>query len=208
MSDEAAQLAQGVAALGLALPAGVCGRLLDYLALLRKWNRTYNLTAVREPARMVSHHVLDSLAVLPHLGEGPLLDVGSGAGLPGIPIALARPHTAVTLLDANEKKAAFLRQAKSELKIDNIDVVCERVERWSPARRYAVIISRALGELARFIELAGRHLAAGGTLAAMKGVYPDAELAALPSGWGLRVAHALRVPGLDAARHLLLLEKA
>ena len=201
------QLADGMAALGIKLPAPAHDRLLQYLALLEKWNSTYNLTAVRDPEKMVSHHLLDSLAVLPYLGTGPLLDVGSGAGLPGIPIAVARPHLAVTLLDAVHKKAAFLRQAKSELKLANVEVVCERVERWAPARRFATVISRALCELGEFIVLAARLVAPGGLLAAMKGVYPHEELARLPAGWRVRGVPQLEVPSLGAPRHLVLLER-
>lgn len=202
----AAQLAEGLAQLDLPLPPTTRARLLDYLALLQKWNRTYNLTAVREASRMVSHHLLDCLAVVPHVRVETLLDVGSGAGLPGIPLALALPNVHVTLLEANHKKAAFLQQAKSEMKLDNVAVACERVESWQPGRSFGMVISRALSDLAEFIALAGRHAAPGGCLAAMKGVYPHEELDRMPPGWRLRAAVPLPVPGLSAQRHLLLLE--
>jgi 16S rRNA (guanine527-N7)-methyltransferase len=201
-----AQLAEGLAQLGVPLPPAAHARLLDYLTLLQKWNRIYNLTAVREASRMVSHHLLDSLAVAPHVKAATLLDVGSGAGLPGIPLALALPQVQVTLLEASHKKAAFLQQAKSEMKLDNVEVVCERVEAWHPGSSFGLVISRALSDLAEFIALAGRHVAPGGCLAAMKGVYPDEEVERLPQGWRLRQAVALSVPGLQAQRHLLLLE--
>lgn len=202
----AAQLAEGLAQLPLSLPESTCARLLDYLALLQKWNRTYNLTAVREAPKMVSHHLLDCLAVAPHVQVDTVLDVGSGAGLPGIPLALALPEVQVTLLEASHKKAAFLQQVKSELKLDNVAVACERVETWRPERSFGLVISRALSDLAEFIALAGRHVRPGGCLAAMKGVYPHEELDRLPAGWRLRNAIALSVPGLRAQRHLLLLE--
>jgi 16S rRNA (guanine527-N7)-methyltransferase len=203
----AAQLAEGVAGLGLALPPQVEPRLLDYLALLQKWNRTYNLTAVREPSKMVVHHLLDCLAVVPHVTARTILDVGSGAGLPGIPLALALPQANVTLLESNHKKAAFLQQAKIELKLDNVAVACERVETWQPRGSFEMVISRAFSDLAEFVTLAGRHVAPGGKLAAMKGIYPHEEIAQLPAGWRLYEAIALTVPGLRAQRHLLLIGK-
>lgn len=181
--------------------------MLDYLALLQKWNRTYNLTAVREPAKMVSHHLLDALAVMPHVTAATVLDIGSGAGVPGIPLALALPHTQVTLLDSSQKKTAFLQQVKLELKLDNVAVVCARAEDWRPGRTFEIVISRAFSDLSEFIALAGRHVAAGGRLAAMKGVYPHEEVAGLRGGWKLARALAVTVPGLHAQRHLLLIER-
>jgi 16S rRNA (guanine527-N7)-methyltransferase len=199
----AQQLAQGVSELGLTLPAGAQERLLGYLGLLQKWNRVYNLTAVREPHRMVSQHLLDCLAATPHITAETLLDVGSGAGLPGIPLALALPDCRVTLLDANHKKAAFLRQAVTELKLANTEVVCERAETWKPRAAFAVVISRAFSELAEFVSLAGRHVADGGRLLAMKGVHPYEEIAQLPRDWQVLEVIALQVPGLRAQRHLV-----
>ena len=200
----AAQLAEGVAELGLKLPPQAEPRLLEYLVLLQKWNRTYNLTAVREASRMVGHHLLDSLAVAPHVAARTIVDVGSGAGLPGIPLALALPQADVTLLESSHKKAAFLQQAKIELKLDNVAVACERVETWQPGRMFEMVISRAFSDLAEFVALAGRHVAPGGRLAAMKGIYPHEEIGQLPAGWALHEAIALVVPGLRAQRHLLL----
>jgi 16S rRNA (guanine527-N7)-methyltransferase len=203
----AAKLAEGVAELGITLPAPAQQRLLEYLALLAKWNRIYNLTAVRETSRMVSQHLLDSLAVVPHVKADTFLDVGSGAGLPGIPLAVALPRAHVTLLESSHKKSAFLQQAKLELKLDNVAVACDRVEAWRPGRAFEVVISRAFSDLAEFVNLAGKHAAPGGRLAAMKGIYPHEELAQLPPGWTLASAVPLTVPGLRARRHLLLIGK-
>jgi 16S rRNA (guanine527-N7)-methyltransferase len=201
----AAKLAEGVAELGLKLPGQVEPRLLDYLALLQKWNRIYNLTAVREPSKMVGQHLLDCLAVAPHLDARTIVDVGSGAGLPGIPLALALPRASVTLLESSHKKAAFLQQVKIELKLDNVAVACERVETWQPGAKFEMVISRAFSDLAEFVALAGRHVAPGGRLAAMKGIYLHEEVTQLPAGWWLQEAVALVVPGLRAQRHLLLI---
>lgn len=202
----AQQLAQGVKELKIALLPAAQEKLLQYLALLQKWNRVYNLTAVREPQRMVSEHLLDCLAVAPYIGENKVLDVGSGAGLPGIPLAIALPRAHVTVLDSNHKKAAFLQQAVTELKLANVAVACERVESWKPASAFEVVISRAFSDLGEFATLAGRRVAAGGHLAAMKGVHPYDEIAQLPPGWQVRQVLPLAVPGLRAQRHLVLMQ--
>jgi len=199
-------LERGIDELALGLRGSAVDQLLAYQGLLAKWNRTYNLTAIRDPLEMVTHHSLDSLAVVPHLSippQGRLADVGSGSGAPGIPIAIARPEWRVTLNDASEKKAAFLRQAAIELKLGNVDVQEGRVEAWKPSEGFAVVISRAFAELADFIRACARLLAVGGELAAMKGVYPQEELDRAPEGWVHRVV-ALDVPMLGAARHLVL----
>jgi len=203
----AAALAAGVESLHLPLAPGVYEKLLEYLALIDKWNRVYNLTAVRAREQMVTQHLLDSLAVAPHLRGTTLLDVGSGAGLPGIPLALARPTWHVTLLEANQKKSAFLQQAAIELALANVDVAHARVEAWQASRTYDVVIARAFSDLAQFVQLAGRHLAPGGVLAAMKGTYPDEELAHIPAPYRVVATIALEVPGLGAERHLVLLEQ-
>jgi len=200
-------LGDGLHALKLPLPDAAQAKLLEYLALVDKWNRVYNLTAVRERERMLAHHVLDSLAVAPHLTGTTLLDVGSGAGLPGIPLALARPQCSVTLLEANHKKATFLKQAAIELGLANVDVVNERVESWETPRRHDVVISRAFSDLAEFVGLAGRHCADGGVLAAMKGVHPYEELAQLPPPYRAHAIVPLTVPGLNAERHLVLVRR-
>lgn len=202
----AAALDTGLEALDLQLTGELCERLLAYLALVEKWNRVYNLTAVRERERMVSAHLLDSLAVVPHLDGATLIDVGSGAGLPGIPIALARPHWQVVLLESNHKKAAFLRQAAIDLALANVEVAHARAEAWSGA--YDVVISRAFSDLSEFVALAGHLVAANGVLAAMKGVHPFEEIAQLPASHRVRRTLALEVPGLDADRHLVFVERA
>ena len=198
----------GLARLGVALPEGGHAKLAAYLALLAKWNRTYNLTAIREPERMVTHHALDSLAVVPYLParEGiAVLDVGSGGGLPGIPIAIARPDAHVVLVDSASKKAAFLAQAAIELPLPNVEAVASRVEDYASARKFDVVISRAFSDLATFVRLAKPHLAEGGMILAMKGVHPDEELAELPGGIDVAAAPRLDVPGLEGARHLIVM---
>lgn len=197
------RLASGIAALGLALDAAQQERLLAYLALLLKWNKAYNLTAVRDPLEMVTKHLLDSLALLPHLQDGRLLDVGSGAGLPGIPLAIAAPQREVTLLDANSKKTRFLLQAKGELGLYNLSVVHSRVEQYRPERLFDTVTARAFASLAELYQGTAHLLAPGGCLLAMKGEYPAQELAALPQGVVVREVIAVTVPGLQAQRHLV-----
>jgi 16S rRNA (guanine527-N7)-methyltransferase len=203
------QLGTGVAALGIALPEGAIERLAQYLRLLEKWNRVHNLTAIREPESMVALHVLDSLSVLPHLaGARTLVDVGTGAGLPGIPLAIARPDLRVTLLDSSHKKATFLEQARVELGLGNIAVACERVERWHPQAQFDAVISRAFAELADFVQGARHLVSPEGTMLAMKGVHPFDELARLPAGCRVEQVVELSVPTLEAKRHLVLLKAA
>ena len=202
------RLADGCAELGLSVPVETQRKLLDYLALIVKWNRVHNLTAVRDSAKMVSAHLLDSLAVAPHLKAGTVLDVGSGAGLPGIPLALLWPQTRVTLLDSNHKKATFLRQAVIELGIKNTDVISERVESWQTPHKFDLVISRAFSDLPEFLRLAGKHVSADGTIAAMKGIYPHEELAQIPPDYKLRTVEPLKIPGMPAERHLVLVEPA
>ena len=205
----AARIADGIAAMRLDMPADACARLVAHLDLIAKWNRVHNLTAVREPEQMVVLHVLDSLSVLPDVGEAAsVLDVGSGAGLPGVPIAIARPKSRVTLLDSSRKKCAFLEQAKIDIALANVQVVCARVEQWRPDERFEIIVSRAFSDLADFVAQARHLLAPGGRLIAMKGVYPKEELAALDPAFRVREVAALHVPGLDAARHVVVLERA
>jgi 16S rRNA (guanine527-N7)-methyltransferase len=199
MTPQAA-LDRGLADLTLVLPAGARDRLLDYMALLVKWNRTYNLTAIRDPLAMVSQHLLDSLAVVAHLplaAGARLADAGSGAGLPGIPLAIARPEWCITLAEANQKKVAFLRQAAIELRLTNVEVHEGRVEAWRPQPLFDTVISRAFAAFRDFIAACRHLLAPEGVLAAMTGVAP----AHLESGCQLI---ALRVPLLDAQRHLVL----
>jgi 16S rRNA (guanine527-N7)-methyltransferase len=202
-----AELARGLATLGLDLPPQAQARLLDYLALLAKWNRTYNLTAVRDAQAMVGQHLLDSLAVLPHLRGDSVADVGSGGGLPGIPLAIARPEWRVVLVEGNQKKAAFLEQARIELALANVEVVRRRVESWHPSDPFAVVITRALSDVAEFVRLAAHLLAPDGMLAAMKGVYPFEEIAQVPAGFTVDKVVGLKVPQIDGVRHLVLIRK-
>lgn len=199
------QLSRGLAALGLTLGEDTQQRLLDYIALIEKWNRVYSLTAIREPGKMVSHHLLDSLAVAPHLQARRLLDVGSGAGLPGIPLALAQPDMQVTLLDSNHKKAAFLNQALIELDLKNARVCAERVESWQTQDRFDVIISRAFSDIGEFVRSARHLLAPKGVFAAMKGLHPYEEIDKLPPGCKVQQVLPLAIPGLKGARHLVLI---
>lgn len=198
-------LERGARQLGLALEEGAGEQLLTYVSLMAKWNKTYNLTAVRDPLAMVSHHLLDSLAVLPHLPmptTGSLADIGSGAGLPGIPLAIARRDWRVVLVEASQKKAAFLRQATIELGLRNASVHDGRVEGWQPAERFAVVISRAFARLAQFARACAHLVAGGGCLVAMKGVLREDELAEMRD-WRC-TSIELEVPSLDAARHLVI----
>jgi 16S rRNA (guanine527-N7)-methyltransferase len=201
-------LRRGLLALGVASSDEQVARLERYLALLEKWNRVYNLTAIREPERMVTHHLLDSLAILPHVRGPRVLDVGSGAGLPGIPLAIASPGLAVTLLDSNHKKVAFLQQAIAELQLANATVVAQRVESWQTGERFETVVSRAFADLGEFVSAAARLLAPGGMIAAMKGVHPHDEIERLPAGFRVRAVLKLDVPLLDAERHLVLVEPA
>jgi len=205
----ASQVAEGLSAMGLDLPAEAPLRFTAYLELIAKWNRVHNLTAVREPGQMVVLHLLDSLSVLPHLGSAAtLLDVGTGAGLPGIPLAIARPQLAVTLLDASHKKASFLQQAKTELGLANVAVACERVESWRPAAPFDIVVSRAFAELSEFVAQAGHLVAPGGTMLAMKGVHPFEEIAKVPASHRVEDVVELTVPSLEAKRHLVFLKAA
>ena len=203
----AERFARGLAALGLDLPRAVQETMLAYLALLAKWNRAYNLTAVRQEQAMVGQHLLDSLAVLPHLEGESLADVGSGAGLPGVPLAIARPGWRVALVESNQKKAAFLEQVRIEFRLDNLQVVRERVEAYRPDEPYAVVIARAFSDLAEFVRLSAHLVAVGGMLAAMKGIYPYEELAGLPSGFVADRVVALDVPETEGTRHLVLIRR-
>ena len=198
-----AKLAAGIAEMGITLDLKTQKKLLDYQRLLNKWNKVYNLTAVRDPQKMVYQHLLDSLAVLPHILGNRVIDVGSGAGLPGIPLAIANPALEVVLLDSNHKKTVFVQQACIELGLANASVVCERVESWQPAQKFDTVISRAFSDLAEFFRLTKHLVAPGGALLAMKGVYPYEELAQLPLDAKVRQVIPLSVPGLGAERHLV-----
>ena len=196
-------LAAGLADLGIALSDEAQRKLLAFRDLLLKWNKTYNLTALRDPEQAISHHLLDSLSILPHVGPEPMLDVGSGGGLPGIPLAIARPDLPVGMVDTVQKKATFLQQASIELDLKNVAVHHARVEEMQG--QYAQISSRAFAEIALFVALTRHLLAPGGRWLAMKGQRPDDELKALPDDIAVEAIVPLDVPGLAAERHLIIL---
>lgn len=200
------KLASGLAEMGVVADAATQQKLLDYIALLEKWNKVHNLTAVRDIADMVTLHLLDSLSVLPHITSDTLLDVGSGAGLPGIPLALLRPELRVTVMDSSHKKASFMRQAKAVLGLDNLQVICGRVEEYQPDAKFGTIISRAFSDLGEFLRLSRHLLVEDGVWLAMKGVHPYDELAQL-QGVTSEVL-PLQVPGLEAQRHLVIMKAA
>lgn len=199
------QLAWGIAELELQLDAETQQKLLNYLGLLEKWNKVYNLTAIRNTELMVSHHLLDSLTVLPYLWQGKWLDVGCGAGLPGIVLAITRPDWTFTLLDSNSKKTSFVQQAVIELKLKNVAIKCARVEDLQIEEKYDGIISRAFAETREFVSLTRHLLAKKGKWAAMKGA-PEQELQNLPDDVKIEETIQLKVPGLDAARCLVILK--
>lgn len=202
-----AQLHHGCAALDLSLTDEQLQKLLAYLALIHKWNKIYNLTAVRDPQQMLSRHLLDSLAVIPYFsGVESVLDIGTGAGLPGIPLAICYPQTAVTLIDSVAKKTRFLQQAKAELALTNVTIVTGRVEQVS-LPKFAIITARAFATITEIIDLAGRHCEDSGKLLLMKGAYPQLEMEALTTGYQVASIAPINVPGSEAQRHLVTLIK-
>ena len=222
LTSRAEALAEGMRALGIAPAPELLARLLAYGELVLQWTRVYTLTALRAPGEVITHHLLDSLAVLPWLGALRILvDIGSGAGLPGIPLALARPDLAICSVEAVGKKASFQQQAKIELRLENFTVINRRAETLKAADfpvgaqgEGAVgtvgamgVISRAFSSLADFVRLSAPWLPHDGTLYAMKGTLPRAEIATLPIGWRLEETRTLAVPGINAERHLLLLRR-
>ncbi|SDT01280.1 16S rRNA m(7)G-527 methyltransferase [Halopseudomonas litoralis] len=207
MVDHARQLVSGAEQLGLTLTEQQVAQLLNYLTLLNKWNKAYNLTAVRNPDEMVSRHLLDSLSVLPFVTGPRWLDVGSGGGMPGAILAIMLPDSDFTLLDSNGKKTRFLTQVKLELGLHNLQVVNSRVEAFTPAEPFDGIVSRAFSSLADFTGLT-RHLSTPDTnWLAMKGLYPDAELQGMPDDFCVLRSEELLVPGCQASRHLLILRR-
>jgi 16S rRNA (guanine527-N7)-methyltransferase len=199
------QLQGGLSVLGLDLSPEIRARLIGFLRLLEKWNRSYNLTAVRELEQMVPRHLLDSLVVLPYLRGPDILDIGTGAGLPGIPLALVRPDLRFTLLDSNAKKLRFVRQAVQELALKNVEIVEGRVENFHPPKKFATLIARAFASIPDMLAACGHLMAPGTRLLAMKGMFPQEELAAVPGRYQVAEVKALNIPGLDAARHLVIL---
>ena len=208
-----AALRQGADALQLSLDDRQCDKLLDYLSLLSKWNAVYNLTAIRDPGQMLVHHLLDSLAAIPAFsGATNVLDVGSGGGLPGMVIAIwgqaTCPEMHVSMIDTVHKKTAFLTQVKAELGLSNVTVYTGRVEELPLTGQFDVITSRAFADLSDFVNWAGHLIAPGGKFIAMKGVAPPQEIQGLPPQWQATARTALQVPGLNAERHLVFIEKA
>jgi 16S rRNA (guanine527-N7)-methyltransferase len=202
-ADLQASLERGIAALGLDLPGDAVGRLLDYQALLERWNATYNLTAVRDPAEMITRHLLDSLTILPYVQGATLADLGTGPGLPGIPLAIAAPGREILLVDSNGKKVRFLREAIRSLKLEGVRAVQSRVE--DVQGQFDCVTARAFASFADMLGWGGHLLAQDGIWLAMKGKQPDDELPGIPAGFSVRSMHVLNVPGLDAERHLAVL---
>jgi 16S rRNA (guanine527-N7)-methyltransferase len=203
-----ATLVNGIQALQLDLSDAQIGQLMDYLNLLNKWNAVYNLTAVRNPAQMVTQHLLDSLAVVPAFaGAANILDVGAGGGLPGMVLAISRPDMRVSMIDTVHKKTAFLTQARAELGLSNVTVHTARVEQLQVQQPFDVITSRAFAELKDFITWSHHLLQQGGRFIALKGVMPQEEIARLPAGWKVTQVQPLKVPSLDAERHLVFIER-
>lgn len=196
-------LERGIIQLGMQVSAETQVKLLDYLALLVKWNKVYNLTAIRDPGQMLSHHLLDSLAVIPHLRAGRWLDVGCGAGLPGLVLAIVQPEWQFVLLDSNSKKTGFVQQAIIELGLRNVQVRCARVEEYQSTDKFDGITSRAFTELGDFLRMTRHLIAPQGRWVAMKGM-PENELAGMPDDCVMEEIIPLRVPGLDAARCLVI----
>jgi 16S rRNA (guanine527-N7)-methyltransferase len=202
-------LADGIKDLSLDMEEKQHEQLLDYLALLFKWNSVYNLTSVRDPMQMVTHHLLDSLAaVASFAGAQNVLDVGAGGGLPGIVLAIARPRMKVSLIDTVHKKTAFLKQAKAELGLANVTVYTAKVQELQVEQKFDVITSRAFADLSDFVNWSGQLLAAGGKFIALKGTAPPEEQERLPPQWKVSELRPLRVPGLQAERHLVFIEKS
>jgi len=203
-ANAAEQLVNAAGSMGISLDEQRAASLLSYLELMLKWNRTYNLTAVVEPQRMITHHVLDSLSVIPYLIGISVLDVGTGAGLPGLPVAIADPAREVTLLDSNKKKTRFVSQALIELGIKNARVVTARFEDFAPAQTFDTVVTRAMTEAAQFLPLARRFCPPGGRVIMMKGQYPTQELAQAQSQAETLKVIEVVVPTLDAQRHLVI----
>jgi 16S rRNA (guanine527-N7)-methyltransferase len=201
------RLRTGLAAMRVEASPELVQQFMHLLRLLDKWNRAFNLTAVRDPAEMVARHILDSLSARPFLSGVSVLDVGTGAGFPGLPLALVEPHRHFTLLDSGGKKIRFVRHVLGELALDNVIVEQQRVEAFEPADLYDVVISRAFSSLSIFVRRCGGLVATGGCLLAMKGQYPDSELAGVPGAWEVTDVARLEVPGLTGERHMVVMRR-
>lgn len=200
-------LVAGAVQLGIALDQRQRERLLALLAELEEWNGRFNLTGIREPADMLHKHLLDSLSVLPWLQGKRIADVGTGAGFPGLPLAIARPTASFTLIESTTKKARFVEHVVQLLELPNVSVVSARAEAYRPAAPFDTVVCRAVGKLAEFTGFAGHLCARRGCLLAMKGKHPADEIKALPPGWKVAGVHALAVPGLEAERHVVVLAR-
>ncbi|MEK6748397.1 MAG: 16S rRNA (guanine(527)-N(7))-methyltransferase RsmG [Pseudomonadota bacterium] len=201
-------IASGAKELGLALDASQVDKLCRYVASLYKWNQVYNLTSVRRPDQIAVRHILDSLAVWQQVRGQRVLDVGSGAGLPGIPLAILMAGKQFVLIDSVAKKTRFMLQAALELGLQNVEVVQHRVEDYRTARPFDTVVSRAFSSIREMLQLTQEVLAPGGVYLALKGAYPEHELAELPAGFGVTKLVPLKVPGLDAERHVVCIERA
>ena len=197
------RLVQGLVQLEIVLPENTIEQLLAYVALLVKWNKAYNLTAVRDAEQMVIRHLLDSLSVLPMVAKQDMLDVGSGGGMPGIVLAVCNPETNYTLLDSNGKKTRFLQQAKTQLQLSNVEVIQSRAENYSPPELFDRIISRAFTALDNMIDWCGPLLSEQGLFVAMKGAYPEPDQKPIPAGWEVKDVQSIDVPFIDEQRHLV-----
>lgn len=202
-----AKLASGAAELGVELDEHAQHALMSYLALLKRWNKVYNLTAIKGDANMLTRHLLDSLSVVTALQGNRVIDIGTGAGLPGIPVAITNPHMHVTLLDSNAKRCRFLRQVQAQLKLNNVSIVQMRVEEYQPAEKFDNLLSRAFSSLQSFISSSAHLLAEGGQAIAMKGVWPGDEKEQLTNGFKIDEVVKLMIPGLPEQRHLVICKK-
>lgn len=200
-------LQKGLAAQGLQVEEAARAAMLQYIGLLQRWNKAYNLTSIKDPMQMLSYHLLDSLSISPHLQGRSFIDVGTGAGLPGIPLAVTHPDKTFSLLDSNGKRIRFLFQIKTALQLNNVKEMQGRVEEYKPEKLYDGVISRAFASLTDMIEGSEHLLASGGSFYAMKGRYPDKELSELPKGYKVEQAIELDVPTLDQQRHLIIIKK-
>ena len=208
MTIELAQIQAAIDDLEQELPANAADRFAVLLSELDKWNRKVNLTAIRDGGEMVTGHLLDSLVARPFLEGGRVLDVGTGAGFPGLPLAIAEPQRQFVLIDSNNKKIQFVQHVAGLLGIDNVNAVKARTEDYAPGERFDTVVARAVAALPRLIEIAGHHVGEGGVFVALKGRYPAAEPEQIPAGWNCTVTE-LSVPGLDSgSRHAVLIRRA
>jgi 16S rRNA (guanine527-N7)-methyltransferase len=201
-------ISAGARELGIELSPEQVGKLVRHLDLMDEWGERMNLTAIRDRDQQVTKHVLDSLSVLPHIRGARVADVGSGAGFPGIPLAIVMPETHFALIESTGKKCRFLEHVRDALGLANVEVVQSRAEAWKPAVRYDTVLARAVGPLADLVRNAGALVAGGGRLLAMKGRFPEDEMAKKLSGWKVAAVHKLVVPGLAEERHVVELRRS